>query len=364
MNSFGKNLTVTLFGESHGEAIGAVLDGMSAGVKIDFELIEKYLSFRKGESSLSTKRREKDKVRFLSGVKDGVTTGAPIAVVIENVDVKSGDYSDVSHLARPSHADYTAFVKYGGFNDVRGGGHFSGRITAPLVVLGAIALSALEQKGIVIGSHLSRVGEVCDREFLNVKDDIDFLSSRVFAVLDKDAEEKMREEIESAKNDGDSVGGEVETAIVGLPAGIGEPWFDSLESVLAHALFSIGGIKGVEFGLGNGFSKMRGSKVNDEFIIDNGEVKTKTNRNGGINGGISNGMPVIFRCAIKPTPTIFKEQNTVDYRSLSPAVISIKGRHDPCIAPRIRAVVDAVSAITICDMLIRRYGEEFLCSTL
>ena len=363
MNSFGKNVCVTLFGESHGAVIGAVLDGVSPGVKIDFDYINKCLSFRKGEDALSTARREKDEFKIVSGVKDGVTTGAPLTVLIENCDTKSGDYSSFSTLARPSHADFAAHVKYNGFNDQAGGGHFSGRITAPLVAVGAILQSALEKKGIFIASHIKQIGSAIDRDFENLSDDFVLVNSRAFAVLDEKADHEMRREILSAKENGDSVGGKIESAIFGLPAGVGEPFFDSLESVISHAVFSIGGVKGIEFGDGFKFCSSLGSNSNDEFYFDK-TVKTKTNHNGGINGGISNGMPVLFSTAIKPTPTIFKEQNTVDYIKNENATISAKGRHDPCIVPRVRAVIDAVSAIAVADMLVRRFGEEFLCNTL
>jgi chorismate synthase len=363
VNSFLKNVRVTVFGESHGQAVGAVLDGLGAGVKIDFELIKKRLEFRRGEIDISTPRREADEYNILSGVKNGYTTGAPIAVVIENKNVKSADYAEVQTLARPSHADYTAHVKYFGFNDQAGGGHFSGRVSAPLVVLGAICESALISKGIKIGSHVKRIGDVCDREFENIDRDVEKLNSLTFAVLDDEKLDKMREVILNAKSNGDSVGGEVQTVVTGVPTGVGEPWFDSVESVISHAIFSIGGVKGIEFGSGFEFCKMVGSIANDEFYFDS-TVKTKTNHNGGINGGITNGMPIVFNTAIKPTPSIFKEQNTVDYKNLSNQTLNLKGRHDPCIAPRIRAVIDSMTAITLCDLLVRRFGEGYFCSTL
>ncbi len=361
-NVFGKNLTVTLFGESHGNAIGAVIDGVSAGVKIDEDYISRRLTLRRGEKDISTPRREKDEFEILSGVLNGVATGSPIALIIKNRDTKSADYSQMESVARPSHADYPAFVKYFGFNDQRGGGHFSGRITAGLVMAGAIAQHALEKKGIFIGTHLKSVGEVCDRGFENLKEDITLLNTRVFAVLDDECAKKMREEILSAKNDGDSIGGVLETAVFGLPAGLGDPFFDSVESLISHAVFSIGGVKGIEFGEGFNISKMRASAANDPLCVENGEIKTKTNHSGGICGGITNGMPIIFKTAIKPTPTIFKEQQTVDFKEKTPAVLKATGRHDPCIAPRVRAVVDAATALVIADLLISRYGENALCT--
>ncbi len=361
-NVFGQNLSVTLFGESHGNAIGAVLDGVSAGVKIDPEYIAHRLDLRRGEADISTPRREKDKFEFLSGVVDNTATGSPIAVMIKNLDTKSGDYKEMSNVARPSHADYAAHVKYNGFNDTRGGGHFSGRITAGLVIAGAIAQKALEAKGIFIATHLKSVGDVTDRDFGDFKEDISKLNSQVFAVLDNSKADEMRKEILSAKQDGDSIGGVLETAVIGLEAGLGQPWFDSVEGLLSHALFSIGGIKGVEFGDGFSLAKMRGSYANDPMTIEDGKVITATNKNGGINGGITNGMPIVFRCAVKPTPTIFKEQQTVDFKNNTSATLSAKGRHDPCIAPRVRAVVDAVTALVIADLLITRHGENALCT--
>ena len=361
-NVFGKNLTVTLFGESHGKGIGAVIDGVSPGVKIDEDYISRRLDLRRGEVDISTPRREKDEFEILSGVVNGVATGSPIMLLIKNADTKSGDYAQMSSIARPSHADFSAFVKYSGFNDTRGGGHFSGRITAGLVMAGAIVQKALEEKGIFIGTHLKSVGEVCDRGFEDFKTDITALNSVVFPVLDEKAGEKMRGEILSAKNDGDSIGGVLETAVIGLEAGYGEPWFDSVEGLISHAVFSIGGVKGIEFGGGFNLSKMRGSDANDALFTENGEVKTRTNNSGGICGGITNGMPIVFRCAIKPTPTIFKEQETVDFKEKTSAVIKPTGRHDPCIAPRIRAVIDAVTALVIADLIITREGENALCT--
>lgn len=361
-NVFGQNLTVTLFGESHGQALGAVLDGVSAGVKIKRDYIAHRLDLRRGEENISTPRREKDNFKILSGVVNGVATGSPIAFVIENEDTKSQDYSQMSSIARPSHADYSAFVKYKGFNDTAGGGHFSGRITAGIVMAGAVVQKALEEKGIYIATHLKNVGDVYDRDFCNLNEDITALNSKVFPVLDEEKGDKMRQEILACKNDGDSIGAVLETVVVGLKAGLGQPWFDSVESLISHAMFSIGGVKGIEFGAGFELSKMRGSVANDPFIIENGEIKTKTNNNGGLNGGLTNGMPIVFRLAIKPTPTIFKEQQTVDFKQNTPATLKAKGRHDPCIAPRIRAVADALTALTIGDLLLTQYGENALCT--
>lgn len=359
-NTFGDVLSLTLFGESHGEAIGAVLDGIGAGIKVDEEFIKYQLSLRRPSGDISTARREPDSFKILSGVKDGYTAGTPICIIIENSDTKSGDYKDFSNLPRPSHADFTANKKYHGFEITAGGGHFSGRITAPVVALSAIVISALKQKGIFIGTHIKQVGEVCDRDFNDFSRDISYLNSTDFAVLDKSAGEKMKNEIIVAKSEGDSIGGILETAVIGMPAGVGEPWFDTVESKLSHALFSIPAIKGVEFGAGFDFAKMRGSTANDSFIIKDGKIQTESNNNGGILGGITSGMPVVFRCAVKPTPTISKVQKTVDIKTLTETEIIAHGRHDPCIVQRARVVVDAVTALTLADMLTLRFGTDWL----
>ena len=360
-NTFGNNISVTLFGESHGEAIGAVIDGLPAGIKVDEDFIRHQLSLRRPVGKISTPRHEADEVRFLSGIFNGHTTGTSIAIVIENTNTHSADYASTRFLARPGHADYTAYCKYKGYEDYRGGGHFSGRITAALVAAGAVIMSALKDKGVEIGTHISHIHGVCDREFVNINDDIRALSDKEFAVLDADVEAKMKCEITAAREKGDSVGGVLETAVIGIPAGVGEPWFDSLEGVLSHILFSVPAVKGVEFGRGFDISKLYGSEANDPFRMENGKVITETNNNGGINGGISNGMPIVFRCAVKPTPTIFREQNTVDFEKNENAVLSMGGRHDPCIVHRARVVVDSVTAIALADMLVTKFGTDWLC---
>lgn len=359
-NTFGNNISVTVFGESHGPAIGCVLDGLPAGIEIDMDYIDHFLTLRRPAGKISTARVEKDPVKFLSGVYQGKTTGTAITIVIENGDTHSADYDDMKNIARPGHADYTAYAKYGESRDARGGGHFSGRITAAVVAAGAIIRYALEKKGIKIGSHIKELHGAYDREFDDISSDIDALNGKVFAVLDDSKEEKMVREIEKAKAEGDSVGGIIEGAIAGLPAGVGEPWFDSLESMMAHALFAVPAVKGVEFGAGFAFADMYGSEANDAFRIEDGKVVTETNNNGGINGGISNGMPVVFRCAVKPTPTIFKEQNTVDFEKMENTTISPRGRHDPSIVHRARVVIDSVVAIAVADLLAQRYGYEYL----
>ncbi|MBQ6626312.1 MAG: chorismate synthase [Ruminococcus sp.] len=359
-NTFGNSVALTLFGESHGEYIGAVIDGLAPGIEINNEYIANMLSLRRPSGRISTQRIEKDEYKIVSGVVNNVTTGTPITILIPNADVKSADYSQIETIARPSHADFTAQCKYHGYQDTRGGGHFSGRITAALVAAGAVCKCALEQKGIFIGTHIKKCAGISDREFCDLLGDIKALSKKTFAVLDDDKSEKMKEAIEVSAENGDSVGGALETAIVGMPAGIGEPWFDTVESMLSHVIFSIPAVKGIEFGAGFSFADMTGSSANDEFKIENGKVVTTTNNNGGINGGITNGMPVVFRTAIKPTPTIFKEQNTIDFKTMENVVLNAKGRHDPAIVHRARVVQDAVSAIVMCDALAMRFGTDFL----
>ena len=359
-NTFGNNVSVTLFGESHGEAIGAVIDGLAAGIKVDADFIACQLSLRRPVGSISTPRAEKDNFKILSGVFEGKTTGTPICIVIPNENTHSADYDETRFKMRPSHADFTANVKYNGFEDYRGGGHFSGRVTAALVAVGAIAISVLREKGIFIGTHISQIGDIKDRKFENIEADIKALNDMQFAVLDSQKGEEMQKKINEVRTEGDSVGGVLETAVCGLPAGVGEPWFDSVESMLSHALFSIPAVKGVEFGAGFDIAKMTGSKANDPFEFVGGKIVTKSNNNGGINGGITNGMPTIFRTAIKPTPTIAKEQETVDIRDNSNTVLAAKGRHDPCIVHRARVVVDSIAAITLCDLLSAKFGTDWM----
>lgn len=356
-NTFGNSVAITLFGESHGNAIGAVLDGMPAGIPVDEGFIARQMSLRKSVGAISTARKEADEVKIVSGVFNGKTTGTPITFIIENQDTRSRDYGELAYKARPGHADFTANVKYGGSQDFRGGGHFSGRITAGIVAAGAVAISALKTHGIVIGTHILSCGGVYDREFQDIQADIGFLDGREFAVLDTSAEEKMKEAIMAAKADGDSVGGILETAVFGMPAGVGEPWFDTVESVLSHALFSIPAVKGVEFGAGFKYAEMRGSQANDPFRSIDNKVTTSTNNCGGILGGITNGMPVTFRCAVKPTPSIYKEQQTVDLTNGENTTLQIQGRHDPAIVHRARVVVDSITALTLLDQLVLRYGN-------
>ncbi|MDO4547178.1 MAG: chorismate synthase [Clostridia bacterium] len=359
-NTFGSSIAITLFGESHGYGIGAVLDGMPAGIKVDTEYIEKKLTQRRPGGSISTARVEKDNYRLVSGVFNGYTTGAPVTILIENENTHSKSYEGIKNTPRPSHADYAARCKYRGFEDYRGGGHFSGRITAALVAAGAVIGKALLDKGIQIGTHIANLHGVCDREFEDYRGDLELLANKQFAVLSDEAEEKMVSEIIAAKNDGDSVGGVLESVILGVPAGVGEPWFDSMEGVISHMLFSIGGIKGIEFGRGFEFADMYGSEANDSFVMEDNRVVTKTNHNGGINGGITNGMPLTLRCVVKPTPSVYKEQQTVNLQSMTNEILKIEGRHDPAIIHRARGVVDAALAIVVADMLTLRFGTDYL----
>ncbi|MBE6738702.1 MAG: chorismate synthase [Ruminococcaceae bacterium] len=359
-NVYGHNLTVTLFGESHGQAIGAVIDGIASGIKVDEDFIKSQLSLRRPSGSISTARSEEDNFKILSGVFGGVTTGTPICIVIENQNTVSKDYSDIEGKARPSHADFAAFMKYGGYEDYRGGGHFSGRITAAIVAAGAIIISALKAKGVLIGTHIKECAGIADKNFDNITDDIELLNTKEFAVLSDEKGEKMKENILKAKEEGDSVGGILETMVIGMPAGVGEPWFQTIEGMLSLGLFSIPAVKGVEFGMGFAFADMKGSEANDCFNSENGEIKTLTNNNGGINGGITNGMPINFSTVIKPTPSIAKPQQTVDFKNNENVTLSIKGRHDPCIVHRARVVVDSMTALTLADFLVGRYGTDWL----
>ena len=358
-NTFGQSVTVTLFGESHGAEIGAVVDGLAPGISVDEEFIRHQLSLRRPmKDGLSTSRAEADPFRIVSGVFEGKTTGTPICILIPNGDTRSKDYTPA--IPRPGHADYAAECKYHGFQDYRGGGHFSGRITAALVAAGAIVISALREKGILIGTHIASLAGEKDRAFGDLDADLEALGEMVFPVLDASSSENMKQKIRDAAADCDSVGGILETVVKGIPAGVGEPWFDTVEGVLAHALFSVPAIKGVEFGAGFAFADLRGSEANDPIAIKDGCVSMLTNQNGGINGGITNGMPLVFRCAVKPTPSIAKEQDSVDLARMENVKLSIHGRHDPAVIHRARVVVDSVTAFALCDLLAQRFGTDFL----
>ena len=357
-NTFGNSLSITLFGESHGPYVGAVLDGLAPGIPIDDAYIRSQLALRRPYGKISTGRVEEDAYEIVSGVYEGKTTGTPLCILIANTAMKSSDY-EKERLIRPGHADYTAHCKYHGFEDYRGGGHFSGRITAALVAAGAIARYALEKKGVVIGTHILKLHELRDRTFDDLAADIAYLNKQTFPVFSEEVRDAMISAIEEAASQGDSLGGVLETAVTGMDAGIGEPWFDSVEGVLSHMLYSIPAVKGVEFGVGFDGCALRGSSYNDALRVEDGKVVTVSNHNGGINGGITNGMPILFCCAIKPTPSIYKEQESIDLAAMTNQTIAIQGRHDPAIIHRARSVVDAATALALYDLLAMRYGTDY-----
>lgn len=354
-SEFGKILKVTVFGQSHGAAVGVVMDGLPAGEEIDPGELQRFLDRRRpGKSPLSTARNEGDVPEFLSGLENGRTCGAPLCAVIRNGGQRPQDYAELSDRPRPGHADYAAFVKWKGLADTRGGGHFSGRLTAPLCIAGGIAKQILARRGVCVGAHLSAVGRERDDPFPlhPTKELFDEIAEKPFPVLNDGAGARMREAILAAKEDLDSLGGVVECAAVGLPAGLGEPMFDGAENRLAAALFGIPAVKGVEFGAGFAAAVRRGSENNDPFAVEDGRVVTVTNHAGGILGGVTTGMPIVLRVGIKPTPSIGKPQKTVSLSAMESADLQIHGRHDPCIAPRAVPVVEAVTACVLLDMLL------------
>ncbi len=354
-STWGEKIKISVFGESHGKAIGVVMDGLPAGEEIDFEAVSVQMSRRApGRDKTTTPRKESDLPIILSGMLNGKTTGAPICAIIENKNTKSDDYDNLKFVPRPGHSDFAAYIKYNGNNDIRGGGHFSGRLTAPLVFAGAVCRQILQRRGIFIGAHVYSIGNIEDSPFNPVKISkglLNKLSSAYFAVIDNESEIKMREEIEKARLAQNSVGGIVECALTGVPSGIGGPLFAGIEPVFSSILFGIPAVKGVEFGAGFSSSKLMGSENNDEYYYDGGTVKTKTNNCGGILGGISNGMPIIFKTAFKPTPSIAVKQQSVDLISNTDAELSIHGRHDPCIVPRAVPVVEAAAAVALINMM-------------
>ncbi len=351
----GKLIRVCVFGESHGEAIGAVIDGLPAGEEIDEAQIAEQLERRApGRDKSATPRSESDTPIILSGMLDGKTTGMPLAMQIKNSDTRSSDYSYLKATPRPSHADYPASVKYGESFDIRGSGHFSGRLTAPIVFAGSVCRQILARRGVTVGGHIYSVGSAYDTPFdaVNVTaEQLNSLNKRSFAVISSGAEIKIREEIEKARIDADSVGGVIEIAVCGLPAGIGEPMMGGVESALSAAVFGIPAVKGIEFGAGFKIAEMRGSEANDAYIMRDGKIRTKTNNNGGILGGITTSMPIIMRVAIKPTPSIGKAQSTLSVETGETAELIIKGRHDPCIVPRAVSAVEAAVCITLLDLM-------------
>lgn len=354
-SAIGSKFKVTVFGESHGPAIGAVIDAPPAGYKLDMiAILEQVARRAPGQDPSATKRKETDTPEFLSGLLDGVTTGAPLAFIIRNSDQHSHNYDNIAVRPRPSHADYAASVRFNGYNDIRGGGNFSGRLTAPLTVAGAVAREILKANGIAIGGHVSMIGSAIDQPFdpINVDEALlNTLGKQYFSTVSAEAKAEMQNDIAEARKNGDSIGGEVEIAVLGLPAGIGSPTVRGIENAVSQAVFAVPAVKGIEFGQGFGFSSALGSEVNDEMYYDGDTVKCKTNHCGGITGGISNGMPLIIRCAIKPTPSIAREQNTVNLETKQNDKLLIEGRHDPCIVPRALPAVEAAVAIALLDLL-------------
>ena len=357
MSSYlGKNLHISIFGQSHAQVIGVTVDGLPAGERIDMEQLQTFLDRRApGRDATATPRKEADVPRFLCGLMDDVTCGAPLCAVIETTNTRSKDYDTLKDVPRPGHADYTAQIRYGGFQDVRGGGHFSGRLTAPLCIAGGIAIQILQRRGIGIAAHIRSIGEAEDRFFNALGESektLQNLKNKKFPVLDDTAEDAMRAVVMQARSEGDSVGGVVECIVTGLPAGVGDPMFGGVESRLAAALFGIPAVKGVEFGAGFDVAGMRGSENNDPYVVADGKVVTTSNHAGGILGGITTGMPLVFRLAFKPTPSISREQDSVSLRRSAGEKLVVEGRHDPCIVPRAVPVVEAAAALVLLDMLL------------
>ena len=353
-SSYGENLHLTIFGQSHAPAIGVTLEGIPAGQRIDFEELQRFLDRRApGRSEFATPRKEADRPEFLSGLVEDVTCGAPLTAIIRNTNTRSGDYRNLAVVPRPGHADYTAAVKYGGAQDTAGGGHFSGRLTAPLCIAGGICLQLLRREGIEIVSRIAAIAGVEDSGELTAS-----TAEKAFPVVDDARGAKMREAIAAAKAEGDSVGGVVEVAAFGVPVGLGEPMFGGMENRIAGIVFGIPAVKGLEFGEGFGAARLRGSENNDEFCIRDGKIGTITNHCGGILGGITDGMPLRFCAAVKPTPSIFKPQRSVNLETMEQTTLQIQGRHDPCIVPRAVPVMEAAAAIAIYDALLGRRKER------
>ena len=351
-STYGENLKLSIFGQSHGPAIGMTLDGIPAGLPVDFDKLQEFLNRRApGQNDWSTPRKEEDRPEFLAGVVDAFTCGAPIAAVIQNKNTRSGDYNNLKDVPRPGHADYTAQVKYGGFQDAAGGGHFSGRLTAPLCIAGGLCKQWLEEMGIQISAHILAIGECGDLYFDPMDPEIESVRPD-FPVLDEEAGKAMRDLIAEARAAGDSVGGIIECAVTGLPAGIGEPMFGGVESKLAQIIYGIPAVKGLDFGIGFDCACVPGSSSNDDFAVVDGKIVTQTNNAGGILGGITNGMPLMFTVAMKATPSIACSQQSVNLRTGEETALEIKGRHDPCIVPRAVPVVEAAAAIAIYDLIL------------
>ena len=353
---WGRHFTVDIFGESHGKQIGVVLNGLPPGVRLNLDAIQAFLDRRRaGSDAWSTKRREPDVFDIVSGFADGHTTGTPLCALCANTNARSKDYA--ARPNRPGHADYTGHVRYGGFGDHRGGGHFSGRLTAPLVFAGAVAAQILAEKGIYAACHISRIADVCDSRFDMAhisKGQLDKLRTMRFPLIDETKRADMEQRIKDAMAENDSVGGVIEGAVIGMPPGVGSPMFRSVESVLSSMLFSVPAVKGISFGAGFGFAAMRGSAANDPYAMEDGRIVTTTNNNGGILGGITNGMPIVFQVAAKPTASIGQPQKTVNLDTQQPETITISGRHDPCIVPRAAAAIEAAACVCMLDILMER----------
>lgn len=352
-SSYGENIRLTIFGQSHSDAIGMVLEGVPAGSRIDFEELQRFLNRRApGKNAWSTPRKEADAPRFLSGLVGDTTCGAPLAAIIDNTNTRSRDYEQLKYLPRPGHADLTAQLKYGGAQDVAGGGHFSGRLTASLCIAGGICIQLLRREGIEILSRIASIGDVEDVGELTAS-----TADKPFPVVDDARGEAMQAAISAARAEGDSVGGVIECVLRGLPAGLGDPMFDGMENRIAAIVFGIPAVKGIEFGSGFASAKLRGSENNDAYAVRDGRVETLSDHCGGILGGITNGMPLVFRAAVKPTPSIAMEQQTVDLRTMTEAKLKITGRHDPCIVPRAVPCMEAAAAIAVYDALLGRRKE-------
>ena len=352
-STYGENLKLTIFGQSHGAAIGMTLDGIPAGLPLDFDELQTFLNRRApGQNNWSTPRKEGDRPEFLAGILDGFTCGAPIASVIHNTNTRSGDYANLKDCPRPGHADYTAQIKYGGFQDAAGGGHFSGRLTAPLCIAGGLCKQWLAERGIRVAARIASIAGVTDDFEVNTLNPQLDLIGTDFPVFSPDAGARMREIIAEARSECDSVGGIIECYITGVPAGLGEPMFGGVESRIAQIVYGVPAVKAVEFGIGREAADLRGSQCNDAFTVENGQIRTVTNNAGGILGGITNGMPLIFRAAIKPTPSIARPQQSVSLRNAQEQELVVKGRHDPCIVPRAVPVIEAAAAIALFDLIL------------
>jgi len=356
MNTYGNTLKVTIFGQSHAPAIGVVIDGFPAGMTVDMEALQRFLDRRAPRgAAYSTKRSEPDIPEFISGLVNGKTCGAPIAAIIRNTDTRSADYESLRDIPRPSHADYAAWVKFNGHNDIAGGGQFSGRLTAPLCIAGGLCLQWLASQGIHVAAHILSIGDVEDTPFDPVAVDCKAFATRTSdhpPVMNESAWKQMLETVEAARKDADSIGGVIECAATGLPAGLGEPMFGGVENRIASAVFGVPAVKGISFGSGFDGSRLRGSENNDPFVIDSGSVKTRTNSHGGILGGITSGMPLLFKAAIKPTASIGQEQDSVSLTSKQNVKLTVHGRHDPCIVPRAVPAIEAAAAVALCDLLL------------